>query len=223
MVSSGVHVTSQKQKRILYLSLVRSLFEHFSVVWRPSSPSVLKKFETIQRRATKWIHSEPFVSYEDDAYLLKLRKLDLLPIGFKFLYTDLILFHKIVHNKICITFPSYLSLLIPVPNKYSDRLRNRNQVFPDTVHPIYQWTLPPFSQVTNDPLLFKCSIKPRTQVNDNTFFIRAYQEWNKLPLSIRIEESLDLFEANLKHYIWELLREKLGRENWPDWDMLEIS
>ena len=125
LIRRTCHFTKDiKQKRILYLSLVISLFEHCSVVWRPSSPSVLKKFETIQRRATKWIHSEPFVSY-----LLKLRKLDLLPIGFKFLYTDLILFHKIVHNKICITFPSYLSVLIPVPNKYSDMLRNINQVF----------------------------------------------------------------------------------------------
>ena len=48
------------------------------------------------------------------------------------------------------------------------------------------------------------------------FFIRAYQEWNKLPLSIRIKESLDLFQTNLKHFIWELLREKLGKEKWPD-------
>ena len=204
-----------KQKRILYLSLVRSLFEHCSVVWRPSSPSVLKNFETIQRRATKWILSEPFASYEDDEYLCKLRKLDILPLGFKFLCTDLILFHKIVHSKICIPFPSYLSLLIPDPNNYSNRLRNRNQVSPGTVHPIFQCILPPFSQVSIDPLLFKCSIKPRTKVNDNTFFIRTYQEWNKLPLSIRIEESQDLFQANLKSYIWDLMRETLGREKWP--------
>ena len=59
-------------------------------------------------------------------------------------------------------------------------------------------------------------MKPRTQVNDNTFFIRTYNEWNKLPLLIRIEESPNLFEIKLKNYIWELLREKLGRELWPD-------
>ena len=131
LIKRTCHFTKDiKQKRILYLSLVRSLFEHCSVVWGPSSPSVLKKFETIQRHATKWIHSEPFVSYEDDAYLLKLRKLDLLPLGFKFLYTDLILFHKIVLNKICITFPSYLSQLIPDPNKYSERSGIEIKYFP---------------------------------------------------------------------------------------------
>ena len=55
-----------------------------------------------------------------------------------------------------------------------------------------------------------------TQVNDNTFFIRTYKEWNKLPLSIRIEENCKSFETKLNNYIWELLKQKLGRELWPD-------
>ena len=63
--------------------LVRSIFEHCSVVWRPTSPSVIKKFEIIQRRATKWIYSQPYVSYDDDDYLIKLKKLDILPMGYK--------------------------------------------------------------------------------------------------------------------------------------------
>ena len=94
LVRRTCHFTKDiKQKRVLYFSLVRSIFEHCSVIWRPTSPAVIKRFEIIQRRATKWIYSEPFVSYEDDEYLLKLKKLDMLPIGFKFLYTDLMLFH----------------------------------------------------------------------------------------------------------------------------------
>lgn len=91
--------------------LVRSIFEHCSSDWRASSPAVLKRFEIIQRRATKWIYSEPYVSYEDDQYLIKLKKLDALPIGYKFLVTDLFLFHKIVHGYICINLPPYLSLV----------------------------------------------------------------------------------------------------------------
>ena len=133
-------------------------------------------------------------------------------------YTDLIFFHKIFYNKLCITLPSYLSLVIPTPDQYRSRLRNRIVITPNNVHPIFQCTLNTISQDPNDPLLLKCNMKPRTQVNDNTFFIRTYNEWNKLPLLIRIEESPNLFETKLKNYIWELLREKLGRELWPDWD-----
>ena len=184
--------------------------------WRPSSPAVIKRFEIIQRRATKWIYSESFVRYEDDDYLLKLKKLDILPIGFKFLYTDLVFFHRIFYGKLCITLPSYLSLVIPDPDQYTSRLRNRIEIIQNNVHPIFQCTLNAVNQDPNDPLLLKCNLKPRTQVNDNTFFIRTYKEWNKLPLSIRIEENFNSFETRLKNYIWELLKDKLGRELWPD-------
>ena len=78
---------NQKQRRALYLSLVRSIFEHCSVVWRPNRPSTLKRFEAIQKRATKWILLEPYGRYENNNYLLKLRKLDILPLGYKFLPT----------------------------------------------------------------------------------------------------------------------------------------
>ena len=131
LVRRPCHFTKHlKQKRVLYLMLVRSIFEHCSAVWRPSSPAVVKKFEIIQRRATKWIYSEPYVSYEDDEYLLKLKKLDILPIGYKFLVTDLFLFHKIVYGNICITLPLYLSLVTPsFRPAYSDKLRKRTPLY----------------------------------------------------------------------------------------------
>ena len=107
LVRRTCHFTSDiKQKRVLYLMLVRSIFEHCPVVWRPTSPSVIKKFEIIQRRATKWIYSQPYVSYDDDDYLIKLKKLDILPMGYKFLVTDLLLFHRIVYGDVCIALPS---------------------------------------------------------------------------------------------------------------------
>ena len=41
-------VICYRQKRVLYLSLVRSIFDHACIVWRPCSENLLGKFEKIQ-------------------------------------------------------------------------------------------------------------------------------------------------------------------------------
>ena len=140
----------------------------------------------------------------------------MLPIGFKFLYTDLMLFHRIVYDNICLKLPSYFSLVTPSPNQYARRLRNRIEPTRNDVHPIFQSTLSAIAHDPDDPLLFKCNFIPLTKVNDNTFFIRTHKEWNKLPLSIRTEGNFKSFGSKLNNYIWELLKQKLGRELWPD-------
>ena len=47
-------VESIPKRRLLYLTLVRSIFEHCPVVWRPSSESPIDKLESFQ----KWINKE---------------------------------------------------------------------------------------------------------------------------------------------------------------------
>ena len=84
------------------------------------------------------------------------------------------------------------------------------------IHPLFDCSLKPIEQDENDPLLFKCNFKPRTKVNESTFFVRSFQEWNKIPLFIRIDDTADSFQDKLKQYIWELLRENIGRDEWPD-------
>ncbi len=42
--------TNIRQKRAFYLSIVRSVFEHCSVIWSPHNKSILEKFEAIQKR-----------------------------------------------------------------------------------------------------------------------------------------------------------------------------
>ena len=135
--------------------------------------------------------------------------------GYKFLVTDLLLFHRIVYNDVCISLPPYLSLVIPRQARHY-RLRQRTRNFTSDIHPLFHCSLKPIEKDDNDPLLFKCDIKPRTKVNESTFFIRSFQEWNKIPLFIRIDESADSFLDQLKQYIWELLRENIGRDKWPD-------
>ena len=124
----------------------------------------------------------------------------------------LVLFHRIMYRSTCIELPSYISLVIPSNRpSYEDKLWKRTLKYT-----VFDCVLKPIEHDPCDPLLLKCSFKPRTKVNDSVFFIRSYQEWNKIPLLIRIEESYRIFQDKLKNYIWELLREKIGRSNWPD-------
>ena len=67
-------VKDQKKKRAFYLALVRSLFEHCSAVWRPSSSEMIQKFECIQRRAIKWILSEQDHHYNDYECIKRLKE-----------------------------------------------------------------------------------------------------------------------------------------------------
>ena len=42
-------VNDSKRRRILYLTLVRSQFEHCSQIWHPNTVSLIEKFESIQK------------------------------------------------------------------------------------------------------------------------------------------------------------------------------
>ena len=48
-------IVDSNQRRALYLSLVRSIFEHCCQVWAPQTLKSLNAFDLIQRRAVKWI------------------------------------------------------------------------------------------------------------------------------------------------------------------------
>ena len=65
------------------------------------------------KRAVKWILPEQNFSYNDFEYHLRLRDLDLLPIKYRFILSDLLLFHSIFYTRCNINLPEYYI-------KYSD-------------------------------------------------------------------------------------------------------
>ena len=67
-------LSSTKTKRSLYLSLVHSQLTYCSQLWRPNLIKDIKRLETIQRRATKFIMSNTSTSYRD-----RLQSLHILP------------------------------------------------------------------------------------------------------------------------------------------------
>ena len=85
------------QKRAFYLAIVRSIFEHCSVIWSPQNKSLLEKFVAIQKRGVKWVFGEVFASYSDEIFLQKQKELKILPIKQKFIFNDLVMFYKILN------------------------------------------------------------------------------------------------------------------------------
>ena len=73
-------IKNQSQKRALYITLVRSLFEHCGEIWGPNAVVAQNQFEPIQKRAAKWILSESNRRYNEAEYMNKLKALNLLPI-----------------------------------------------------------------------------------------------------------------------------------------------
>ena len=51
-------IKNQSQKRALYITLVRSLFEHCGEIWGPNAVVSQNQFEPVQKRTVKWILSE---------------------------------------------------------------------------------------------------------------------------------------------------------------------
>ena len=180
---------NSKQRKILYLSLVLSQLNYNSVVWRPFDQKSLSKFEAIQKRAVKWMLFEGFQHYSEGEYLDRLHRLDILPINSKFLFTDLLLFHRIVNDDICIKLPEHITKSLPSSNYGVCTRLNAN--------------------LASDDLLFKSSERSNVSAFSNSFFYRAHIQWNLLPLDIR-KCNYDVFKIKLKAHLWSTLLDKPG-------------
>ena len=199
-------VNDSNRRRALYLALVRSQFEHCSVVWRPNSKTLLQKFESLQKRAIKWILFEENIRYNSlTTYIQKCRQVNLLPISNKFDLSDLILFHKIVYELSPLKLPMYLTF-------FSGTSRLRSCHF--------------------DSLTFVSSIHPKSYSNSmsnsnyknvlgNSFFYRTHLKWNNLPFEIRDTSNPCKFKKELIKYFWENLTSTMTSSD--DEDLLDTG
>ena len=174
-------VNDTQRKRILYLTLVRSQFEHCSQIWNPQSETMLAKFEAIQKKCIKWILSEEELSYRShDVYIRKCKQVKILPLRQRFKVSDLVLFHKIFNKLISEKLPDYLSLFTG-----NRRLRSCHL----------------------DRLSFVSTITPKgntCSLLKKSFFYRTHLLWNSLPLDIKEIVSPNLFKDRLVQYLWNI-------------------
>ena len=175
-------VTDHRRRRVLYLTLIRSQFEHCSPVWRPTGKTITDKFESFQKSCIKWILSEENLNYYSYSnYINKCRQVNILPVSAKFDLNDLILFYKVIYQMIPLNLPDYLTLF-----DGNSRLRSCH--------------LDRFSYV--------CSLQPKGTSNnvlDKSFFYRTHSLWNHLPLDIREINCASSFKVKVTEYLWKQL------------------
>ncbi len=182
--------TSKKARKTLYLSLVRSLFEHCSQVWRPTTATQIQKFERLQKRAVKWVLNERYCRYSDKQYFLKLKGLDILPLDLKFELNDMTLFHKIFHDMSVLKFPSYI--VKQTEDSAQAYFQRQTRTFNDS-----------------DRLKLKSTIAPKVEAFKNSYFYRSLNAWNSLPLEIRSIESSGIFKMKVESHLWAIAESKI--------------
>ena len=182
-------------KRALYLTMVRSIFEHCPVVWKPASQTSIAKLESLQKRAIKWIRADSNessidTSYSEDSHLYYVHcsQLNILPIEFRFNFHDLKIFHSIVNGFSCVKLPDYINPF------EGTRLRNSHldqKCFTSTVIPQGLMSNRNFENVTNHGFR-------------NSFYYRVHLMWNKLPLNLREIVCPGTFKIALLRHIWHV-------------------
>ena len=182
-------LTNSAQKRKIYLVMVRSLFEHCSVVWKPYNQTTKDKLESIQKRAVKWILNEDFCSYSDLEYVMKCKQLNFLPLNYNLLLNDLVLFHKIIRDLSPIKLPNYMHF-----HNETRRLRSSHLDELCLVSDIKPTIQAKYSKNSVDGTEFKTF--------ENSFFYRTHLNWNKLHLDIRRIEEPFIFRRNIRKHLW---------------------
>ena len=179
-------MSDTNERRALYLSLVRSLFEHCCQVWAPQDFKSLNTFDLLQRRAVKWILKETHISYSDETFLTKQRDPDILPMANKFIFSDLTLLQKIIYKTVQIRLPNYVTRIEAQDIKYATKSN---------------------FLVSNgkDQLKFKCNTLPKINAFKNSFFVRTLKRWNELPIILREIECPEKFSLALKDHLWLIL------------------
>ena len=175
-------VTDVRRRRVLYLTLVRSQFEHCSQIWRPYHETMILKFESFQKKCIKWILSEEEFSYSQvEVYIRKCKQVNILPLRQRFILNDLTFLYKIVNELVPIHLPDYLKFF-----DGTTRLRSTHL----------------------DHLSLVSTITPRRnsfKILEKSFFYRTHILWNSIPLEIREINSSSLFRLRLESHLWDSL------------------
>ena len=179
-----------RRRRTLYLTLVRSQFEHCSPIWRPNNDTAINKFEGFQKRCLKWILSEEEYSYHNpETYYAKCHSVKILPMSLRFQLNDLILFHKIVNEYIPTNLPYYLQWFDGNSRLRSSHLDSKSLV--STYLPTGRGS----------------------RLFENSFFYRTHSLWNKIPINIREITCTTTFKTRLKAHMWQTLMTNLESED----------
>ena len=194
-------VKNTRQRRSLYLAMIRSQFEHCSSVWAASSQTMLETLESIQKRCIKWILQEEFESYSSSMYALKCKQLDILPLKSRLVLKDLKVFHSMIIGTFPSSLPDYLHF-----HKSSNRLRSSHLDDFSIVSDLSPRVTVNYNKSAND------TVSSSFTQFSNSFYFRTMNTWNSLPLETRRITSPSIFEQSVIKFLWEQLVYMPGEE-----------
>ena len=175
-------IVDTDRRRNLYLAMVRSHFEHCTIIWSPKLHSQIEKFEQLQKCTIKWILRQEYCSYSDIAvYYSKCKQTNLLPISKHFELNDLVFFHKILYEYIDIKLPYYVQRYSGQSKLRSSRLDSKSFVYTPDSHGTGVMSSPEYK----------------------SFFYRVIHLWNKLSLELRNTASHTAFNSTVKKEMWD--------------------
>ena len=179
------------KRRAFYLSQVRSQFEHCTIIWRPSSDTMIEKLESLQKRSLKWVLKNTYLSLGDTReYYQVCKKINILPLAIRFDFKDLLFFHQIFYGISTVSFPYYMKKFTGSRLRHShlDNLSMVSDVLPKIPHNL-------------------TSSHTRNIGISKSFFYRAHILWNKLPYDVRSIESPSIFKNRLLAHHWSYIDE----------------
>ena len=195
-------VSNMHKRRTLYLSQVRSQFEHCPIVWRPSTKASMEKLESVQKKGFKWI-LKIYTGFSSKIfYYHTCKQLDILPVSIRFDLKDLTYFHSIFYGISKVKFPDYLTRF---QGSNLRRCHLDNLCIMSSIHPKAPHNL--------DSEILCSGIS-------KSFFYRAHLAWNRLPFQIRNIESESSFKSALTKHLWQ---EAFALANLPSQLIIEID
>ena len=156
----------------------RALYYHWYVVSlctvQLSGDNILQNYKIGYRHLRRGQLRRYFLTDTPKEYILKLEKLDFSPMATKLTYSDLLLFHRIIHKYICINLPNYIK-----PASFPTNKCNMNtRMFKDSTESF-------------DHLKLISTENPNIAAFENIFFYGTSIKWSSLPLVIMIVNSFD--------------------------------
>ena len=108
---------------------------------------------------------------------------------FRFLFSDLVLFYRLIHGDVKIELPSHISKI--EPQHVKKITRSSKSVYDGS-----------------DSLKYKTKLVPKIKCFKESYFVRTISSWNNIPFDIRNVDSLEKFTILLKEHLWFILRSK---------------
>ena len=119
-----------------------------------------------KKRAVKWIHGCRYDHYSESVYYAKQKELEILPIKFKFVLNDLILFYKIIKSLVSVKLPDHFTFL----ETNLAKCTREKSILINKIVKVDKTETDKIAVI--DPTIITCSIRPNCDSYKNCYVVK---------------------------------------------------